>query len=126
MRNSALRGTGTILSAALASLVLTLAGCAPDSPAPPPGSSAAPGSSEPTFSAPSNVAAAVHFTAQADIGVRKESRQVLDTIADLRPQFNLALGDFSYRAGIEDRFCDMVKEKLGADFPYELLTGNHE
>jgi hypothetical protein len=126
VRNSALRGTGTILSAALASLVLTLAGCAPDSPALPPGSSAAPGSSEPTFSAPSNVAAAVHFTAQADIGVRKESRQVLDTIADLRPQFNLALGDFSYRAGIEDRFCDMVKEKLGADFPYELLTGNHE
>jgi hypothetical protein len=51
---------------------------------------------------------------------------VLDTIAGLKPQFNLALGDFTYKAGIEQEFCDMVKAKLGQDFPYELLTGNHE
>ncbi|MCU1533005.1 MAG: phosphohydrolase [Arthrobacter sp.] len=128
MRNSVKRGTATILTAALAGLALLLAGCQTDRPAPPPppGSSAAPGSSEPTLSAPSNPPASVHFTAEADIGVRKESRQVLETIAGLRPQFNLALGDFAYRPGIEDRFCDMVKDKLGTDFPYELLTGNHE
>jgi hypothetical protein len=51
---------------------------------------------------------------------------VLDTIADLKPQFNLALDDFTYKAGIEQEFCDMVKAKLGQDFPYQLLTGNHE
>jgi hypothetical protein len=61
-----------------------------------------------------------------DIGVKKTSKAVLDTIADLKPQFNLALGGFSYKAGIEEQFCDMVKGKLGESFPYELLTGNHE
>jgi len=32
----------------------------------------------------------------------------------------------AYQAGIEQEFCDMVKGKLGADFPYQLITGNHE
>ncbi|MCU1548288.1 MAG: phosphohydrolase [Arthrobacter sp.] len=68
----------------------------------------------------------MHFTAQGDIGVEKGAKQVLDTIAALRPQLNLALGDFTYKAGIEEEFCDMVKGKLGQDFPYQLLTGNHE
>ncbi|WP_426976601.1 metallophosphoesterase [Pseudarthrobacter sp. O4] len=127
MRNSAKRGTGTILTAALVSLALLLAGCEAGGPAPsPPGSSATPGPSEPTLSAPANAAASVHFTTQGDIGVKKTSQHVLDTIADLKPQFNLALGDFTYKAGIEQQFCDMVKGKLGENFPYEVLTGNHE
>jgi hypothetical protein len=68
----------------------------------------------------------MHFTAHGDIGVKKSSKQVLDTIADLKPELNLALGDFTYKAGIEQKFCDMVKGKLGQDFPYEVLTGNHD
>jgi hypothetical protein len=68
----------------------------------------------------------VHFTAQGAIGVRKDCRRVLDTIAELRPQFNLALGDFTYRAGVEQQFCDMLKGRLGQDFPYEILAGNHD
>lgn len=75
---------------------------------------------------PSAKSASVHFTAQGDIGVGQGARKVLDVIAGLDPQLNLALGDFSYKAGLEQEFCDMVTEKLGADFPYQLITGNHE
>jgi hypothetical protein len=71
-------------------------------------------------------ASSVHFTAQGDIGLGAEARQVLDTVAGLRPQLNLALGDLPYEAGIDREFCDMVKGKLGEDFPYEVLTGDHE
>jgi len=68
----------------------------------------------------------VHFTAQGDFGLGSGARQVLDAIADLDPQLNIALGDFSYQAGKEQQFCDMVTDKLGQDFPFELITGNHE
>ncbi|MGP4032918.1 metallophosphoesterase [Pseudarthrobacter sp. 1C304] len=60
------------------------------------------------------------------MGVKKTSKQVLDTIAGLNPQLNLALGDFSYKDGIEQQFCDMVKGKLGPDFPYQVIAGNHD
>src|SRR4051812_29398264 len=117
--------------AAVISFALLLSGCgAGPAPAPPPATSATAGPSaptpSPTLSAPANPDSSVHFTAEGDIGVKKTSKKVLDTIADLRPQFNLALGDFSYKAGIEQEFCDMVKGKLGENFPYELITGNHE
>jgi hypothetical protein len=103
---------GANLTAALAALGLLLTGCGGGSPAPPPG--------------PGTGGTSVHFTAQGDIGVKKSSKQVLDTISGLHPQFNLALGDFTYKAGIEQQFCDMVKGRLGRDFPYEVLTGNHD
>jgi hypothetical protein len=115
VRKSAVRGTGVI--AALASLALILAGCVPDGPGSTPPSASSTAAGNPS---------AVHFTAQGDIGVKKTSKLVLDTIAKLEPQLNLALGDFSYKAGIEQQFCDMVKGKLGQDFPYEVVTGNHE
>lgn len=88
---------------------------------------AQPSSAQP--STPSTVPAppgTVHFTAQGDIGVSTGAKKVLDVIAGLQPQFNLALGDFAYKAGIEQQFCDMVKGKLGENFPYQLITGNHE
>jgi hypothetical protein len=113
------RGTAGTVTAVLACLGLLMAGCQSGPPEPSPTETA-------PFTVPEPSGASVHFTAQADIGVKKASKQVLDTIADLRPQFNLALGDFTYKAGIEQEFCDMVKAKLGQDFPYELLTGNHE
>jgi hypothetical protein len=68
----------------------------------------------------------VHFTAAGDIGVGEGATKVLDVIADLKPDLNIALGDLSYKAGIEEKFCDMVTEKLGKDFPYQLIAGNHE
>jgi len=100
------RGAGVAVTAVLFCLTLLMAGCQ-SVPAGTSGSS-------------------VHFTAQGDIGLGAEARQVLDTVAGLRPQLNLALGDLPYEAGIDREFCDMVKGKLGEDFPYEVLTGNHE
>ena len=44
----------------------------------------------------------------------------------LNPHLNLALGDFTYKAGIEQNFCDMVTGVSATDFPYQLITGNHE
>lgn len=68
----------------------------------------------------------VHFSAAGDIGLGEGALAVLDTVAELKPDFNIALGDLSYKAGAEQEFCDMVTGKLGADFPYELIAGNHE
>jgi hypothetical protein len=68
----------------------------------------------------------VHFTAAGDIGLGKGARSVLDVVARLKPDFNLALGDLSYKAGAEQEFCTMVSEHLGNKFPYQLVAGNHE
>jgi hypothetical protein len=126
------------LGAGLLSLTLILAACQPGPPEPtPPPTQTAPAPTgpapSPTGLAPSPTASAapptgdsVHFTAQGDIGVSMGAKKVLDVIAGLEPQLNLALGDFTYKAGIEQEFCDMVTSRLGADFPYQLLTGNHE
>jgi hypothetical protein len=107
------RTVGTV-AALFVCLGLLLAGCQPGPP-------------EPSPSSPSAIPeTSVHFTAQGDISVSTGARKVLDTIAGLNPQLNLALGDLSYKAGIEQEFCDMVTAKLGADFPYEVVAGNHE
>ncbi|MDQ0771335.1 hypothetical protein QF031_004084 [Pseudarthrobacter defluvii] len=71
-------------------------------------------------------AGSVHFTAAGDLGMGSGARQVLDVVARLKPDFNVALGDFSYKAGAEKEFCRMVTSKLGSDFPFQLITGNHE
>jgi hypothetical protein len=68
----------------------------------------------------------VHFTAAGDVGLSNGAKSVLDVVARLKPDFNLALGDLSYKAGAEQEFCTMVTEHLGAGFPYQLVTGNHE
>ena len=68
----------------------------------------------------------VRFTASGDLGMGSGARQVLDVVARLKPDFNVALGDFSYKAGAEQEFCRMVTRKLGPDFPFQLITGNHE
>ncbi|HET8879271.1 MAG TPA: metallophosphoesterase [Arthrobacter sp.] len=135
-------GTAIALLAALL-LALPAAGCTAESPPPPSGtvsSGAAPSDAAPSASAPSappspGAAPAprsspaeppVVFTAEGDIGVGSSARKVLDAIAKTKPQLNLALGDFTYQAGIEQQFCDMVTGKLGPEFPYELVAGNHE
>jgi hypothetical protein len=103
----------------------------PPEPAPSPTQSApspTQGEPEPTFipPPPSAEPESVSFTAQGDIGLGAGAKDVLDVIAGLDPRLNLALGDFSYKAGREQEFCDMVTDKLGADFPYQLIAGNHE
>lgn len=132
-----------ILPVAVVTVSLLLTGCTPGAaplPLTPPATSSplesAGAKDEPaTLVAPSpdaktgvsaSAERSVHFTAQGDIGVGEDAKRVLDAIAGLRPQLSLALGDFTYKAGIEQQFCDMVKGKLGAQFPYQLVTGNHE
>lgn len=123
MAGSLLRHRKHSLVACLLAAGLLLAGCQPEPPEPPrpsPSDSSAPSPSQPS------PGSAVHFTAQGDIGVGSRARKVLDVIAELKPQLNLALGDFSYEAGIEEQFCAMVTGKLGSEFPYQLVAGNHE
>lgn len=124
--------------AALLTLTMMLAGCVPGPPEPTPSPTQPTPSTtqpsvpptqpgpDPTFIPPPPSGESVHFTAQGDMGVGAGARKVLDVIAGLNPQLNLALGDFSYKAGLEQEFCDMVTGKLGTDFPYQLITGNHE
>lgn len=69
----------------------------------------------------------VHFTAAGDFGALPETNAVLDLINTTDPDLNLALGDLSYGAtGAEQAWCDRVTSRVGAGFPFELLTGNHE
>ncbi|MFE4837084.1 metallophosphoesterase [Arthrobacter sp. NPDC056691] len=147
------RGWAGLIRAAVLGLALLLTGCQPGPPAPPPSSGAPvspgtsrppatpepsspavpspPGTSSPTRPSPAEPSASpepgsVHFTAQGDIGLSTGAWDVLDTIRGLRPELNLALGDFSYEAGREQDFCDMVTGKLGGGFAYQVVTGNHE
>lgn len=113
-------------------IALLVGGCTPGSPTPPPssGSAQSPAPSGSAGRSPSGSATPdtppVIFTAQGDIGVGSSARKVLGAIAKIKPQLNLALGDFSYEPGIEQQFCDMVTEQLGTGFPYQLVAGNHE
>jgi len=69
----------------------------------------------------------VHFTAAGDIAALTESAAVLSQIDSLDPDLHLALGDLSYGAtGAEQSWCDFVTARVGAGFPFELISGNHE
>ncbi|WP_285114732.1 PKD domain-containing protein [Leifsonia sp. fls2-241-R2A-40a] len=72
-------------------------------------------------------ATAVHFTAAGDYAMAAPAQAVLAGVKTLAPDLNLALGDMSYAAtGQEQAFCDMVTQNVGAGFPFELVSGNHE
>ncbi|HEY5514579.1 MAG TPA: PKD domain-containing protein, partial [Pengzhenrongella sp.] len=76
---------------------------------------------------------AVHFTAAGDYhftttgGGNAEAVAVFKKIAEIAPDLNLALGDMSYGLpGSEQSWCDAVTGYVGAGFPFELISGNHE
>ncbi|KQO99808.1 PKD domain-containing protein [Leifsonia sp. Leaf264] len=71
-------------------------------------------------------AASVSFTAAGDFNSTAQTSAVLDTIAGLDPDLHLALGDLSYSTGPEQAWCDYVTARVGAGFPFELISGNHE
>lgn len=51
----------------------------------------------------------------------------LDAVAQQQADFSLALGDMNYEyVGAEQRWCNSIKNHLGADYPFEMLMGNHE
>jgi Calcineurin-like phosphoesterase len=52
---------------------------------------------------------------------------VLEALGEVDPDVHLALGDFSYDApGTEQEWCDFVSTRVGPDFPFLLLAGNHD
>ena len=72
-------------------------------------------------------AAGVHFTAAGDYTAGASAQSVLTGIKTAAPDLNLALGDLSYgTTGQEQAWCNFVTQTVGAGFPFELLSGNHE
>src|SRR4051812_7588963 len=69
----------------------------------------------------------VHFTAAGDYGANSNTQAVLAGMKAQNPDLTLAVGDFSYgTTGQEQAWCDMVTGILGAGYPFELISGNHE
>ena len=69
----------------------------------------------------------VHFTASGDFGSNSNTDAVLAGMKAAQGDFTLALGDLSYATtGQEQLWCDRGTGQLGAGYPLELLSGNHE
>ena len=69
----------------------------------------------------------VRLVAAGDFGARTETSAVLTAMAAAGPDAALALGDLAYLDRVpETAWCDYVKQRVGAGFPFELTSGNHE
>src|SRR3954451_20651843 len=69
----------------------------------------------------------VHFTAAGDWAHNSNTAAVLDAIHAANADLSLALGDLSYGVtGQEQSWCDFVTSRMGAGYPFELISGNHE
>ncbi len=77
---------------------------------------------------PVNLSGGFVFAASGDHGQNKITNASLDVIvAPPAADFYLALGDLSYGVnGSEQSWCDTVKARVGATYPFELVSGNHE
>ena len=72
-------------------------------------------------------ASSVHFTAAGDYGMLTNATAVMNTIGSIDHDMHISVGDLSYGAtGEEQAWCDFVTSRVGAGFPFELLSGNHE
>jgi 3',5'-cyclic AMP phosphodiesterase CpdA len=70
----------------------------------------------------------VRITAVGDYDDLEETTgPVLEALGEADPDVHLALGDFSYdEPGAEQEWCDFVSTRVGPDFPFLLLAGNHD
>jgi PKD repeat protein len=69
----------------------------------------------------------VHFTAAGDFSSSSSASSVLNAINAADSDLTLALGDLSYgTTGQEQTWCDFVTSRVGAGYPFELISGNHE
>jgi hypothetical protein len=69
----------------------------------------------------------VRFTASGDFGSTTNTAAVLDAVAASASRLHLALGDLSYGwTGAEPSWCRFVTRHVGAEFPFQLISGNHE
>jgi hypothetical protein len=70
----------------------------------------------------------VIFTANGDMGHQSGDpfNGMLQGVKASGSQFHLALGDLSYEASNEQAWAEHIKGVLGGDFPFELVSGNHD
>ena len=67
------------------------------------------------------------FGAAGDFGANSATAASLNALAGAGTNFFVALGDLSYdEVTPESAWCDFVKQRVGASYPFELLVGNHE
>lgn len=67
------------------------------------------------------------FNAVGDFSSNENADLVLSKIGETESDFTLALGDLGYAGnGTETAWCDFVKERVGAEHPFELIAGNHD
>lgn len=121
---------------AAAALVVgaALVGCAPDPPAPavppvsaPSSASPAPsptGSTAPTATSPPGE---LRLSVLGDVGDGGSASAVLASIAARQDDLTLVVGDLSYgEIGEEAQWCRFVTERLGPEYPVQLVSGNHD
>jgi len=61
------------------------------------------------------------------MGAGPEAVTTLTNLAGAGTDFYLHLGDASYgQIKPDSAWCDFVKSKVGATFPYELVAGGHD
>ena len=77
---------------------------------------------------PAQGARQARFSAAGDFGARAATTTaVLKGMAATKPSAALALGDLKYEdKATESDWCSYVKGIVGATFPFEIVSGNHE
>jgi hypothetical protein len=66
------------------------------------------------------------FAAVGDFGASEQALTTLDTLARQHPDFTLGLGDITYGSVPETTWCNFVTSRLGSNYPFELVVGNHD
>lgn len=67
------------------------------------------------------------FGVAGDLGANSNTSAVLNAVTASGSQMFFPLGDLSYsQVTPESAWCNFVRARLGASFPAEMLTGNHE
>lgn len=75
----------------------------------------------------STVLQSFSFSAAGDFSDSDEASKVLGKIPESGSDFTLALGDLGYVGiGNEEGWCDFVKSRVGSDYPFQLVAGNHD
>jgi predicted MPP superfamily phosphohydrolase len=74
-----------------------------------------------------NATASFTFAAAGDFGQNANTNASLSRLASSGASLFLALGDLSYTtASPEIHWCNLIKSHVGLNYPFELLSGNHE
>ncbi len=81
----------------------------------------------PTATATKKPPVTFEFLAGADYGATDFTNATFNSMAAQQADFVLVVGDLSYsQLEPESAWCDYVKSYLGAQYPVEVLVGNHE